>query len=213
MSGLDSVFRDLIVKAEPVENPGDFRRDGLLYCGKCGVAKQCRIELEGTALVVGCMCQCQQDEYEAERREIARREQVMRSMSLRVQGIQDRALTGCTFRSSEDSPILQKCRKYVDRWPEMREANSGLLFWGGVGCGKTHAAACIANALIDQGTPALMTSFLKILNSGWDKTEITGQMKYFPLLVIDDLGAERRVITRWKSWSWWWMSVTNPACR
>lgn len=73
----------------------------------------------------------------------------------------------------------------------MLEHNNGLLFWGNVGTGKTFAAACIANALIDNGVPALVTSFPRILNSGWDKTEIIGQMKEFPLLVIDDLGVER----------------------
>ena len=58
--------------------------------------------------------------------------------------------------------------------------------------GKTFAAACIANALIDRGVPALVTSFPRILNGGWDKSEIISQMKRFPLMVIDDLGAERQ---------------------
>ena len=38
----------------------------------------------------------------------------------------------------------------------MLEHNNGLLFWGNVGTGKTFAAACIANALIDNGVPALV---------------------------------------------------------
>ena len=38
-----------------------------------------------------------------------------------------------------------------------------------------------------------MTSFPKILNSGnWDKKQLTDEMKFFDLLVIDDLGTERK---------------------
>ena len=48
-----------------------------------------------------------------------------------------------------------------------------------------------ANALIARGIPALITSFPRILNAGWDKREIAEQMRQYPLLVIDDLGAER----------------------
>ena len=57
--------------------------------------------------------------------------------------------------------------------------------------GKTFAAACIANQLIDRGIPAMITSFPRILSAGYDKQDIIDQMRYYPLLVIDDLGAER----------------------
>ena len=73
----------------------------------------------------------------------------------------------------------------------MYTQNNGLLLWGNTGNGKTYAAACIANALIARGIPALITSFPRILNAGWDKREIAEQMRQYPLLVIDDLGAER----------------------
>lgn len=41
----------------------------------------------------------------------------------------------------------------------------GLLLYGGVGTGKTFAAACIVNALIDTGRPCLMTNFARVLNT------------------------------------------------
>ena len=37
----------------------------------------------------------------------------------------------------------------------------------------------------------MITSFPRILSAGYDKQDIIDQMRYYPLLVIDDLGAER----------------------
>ena len=89
------------------------------------------------------------------------------------------------------SEEIVKCKRYADAWDDMRRENNGLLLWGNTGNGKTFAAACIANELIDRGIPAMITSFPRILNAGYDKQEIIEQVHYYPLLVIDDLGAER----------------------
>lgn len=191
MNGIGSVIEELAQKSAAKRKPGDYTRDGLLYCGACGMAKECRIDLGDGPIVVGCTCQCVEREHQAEEEKRRTEERMLHASGLRVQGIQDKAVRGYTFRAAEDSKNIARCRKYVERWPEMLANNNGLLFWGSVGTGKTFAAACIANAVIDRCVPVLMTSFPKILNSGWDKTEITAQMKHFPLLVIDDLGAER----------------------
>ena len=175
------------------ELPGDYRgEDGLLYCGKCHTQKQCRITIMGQEDIVRCQCRCAAEKYEAEERRRKKQEEMGRISTLRVQGIQDKAVREYTFAKAEQTAEIIRCQKYVEHWPEVLENNSGLLFWGGVGNGKTFAAACIANALIDRGIPALVTSFPRILNGGWDKSEIIGQMKRFPLMVIDDLGAERQ---------------------
>ena len=74
----------------------------------------------------------------------------------------------------------------------MKEINAGLLFYGNVGAGKTFAAGCIANALIDKGVPVMVTSLPRIINSGWERSEIIGQLKRYPLLILDDFGVERK---------------------
>ena len=74
----------------------------------------------------------------------------------------------------------------------MLENNIGLLIYGDTGNGKTHAAACIANALIDECVPVMMTSFPRILSGGFDKSSTIAEMNRYPLVVIDDLGAERQ---------------------
>ena len=67
-----------------------------------------------------------------------------------------------------------------------------MLLWGTCGNGKSFAAACIANALIDRGVPALMTSFPAILKDFTNESEIERIMREYDLVIIDDLGAERQ---------------------
>ncbi len=195
MSGFVDTFYDIAKKAAKLspENPGDYRADdGLLYCGKCHTQKQCRINLMGKEDIVGCLCKCEAERLDAEDRALKKREEMARVNSLRVRGIQDKAAREHTFDRADQTPEIIKCHRYVDRWPEMLRNNIGLMFWGAVGNGKTFAASCIANALIDRGIPVLVTSFPRILNAGWDKSEIISQMSHFPLMVIDDLGTERK---------------------
>lgn len=52
----------------------------------------------------------------------------------------------------------------MENWKKVRGDNLGLLLWGEVGSGKSFLVAWIANALLEQGVPVLMTNFLKILN-------------------------------------------------
>lgn len=101
-----------------------------------------------------------------------------------------------TFQTTRDNErALKLCRRYADGFSEMVNRNQGLLFWGDVGTGKTFAAACIANALLDKKTPVVMTSFVKLLekmqNFNEDDNKLISQLNKAKLLIIDDLGAER----------------------
>lgn len=192
----DDIFATLVRRSAALAVPeeGDFLRDGLLHCGKCGKPKQCRVPLRGDTQkpeVVGCCCDCTNEAYLRGKEEREREEKRLRIEALRADGIRDKSLTACRFDASEMTDGLLKCKRYAEHWKEMQEQNSGLLLWGNTGTGKTYAAACIANYLIDCGTPAMVTSFPRILNAGWDKQEIIDQMHYYPLVVIDDLDAER----------------------
>ena len=48
------------------------------------------------------------------------------------------------------TPQLAKARGYVQNWDEFKKAGIGLIMFGDVGTGKSYAAGCIANALIDR---------------------------------------------------------------
>lgn len=188
---VDALIDSIAKKAEPVRDLVDYEKDGLLYCGHCNTPKQCRIPIGGTVRLVGCQCACAAREYEAEKKARADREKRLRIETLRADGIRDKSLTACRFDKATMSDEIVKCKRYADAWDDMRRENNGLLLWGNTGNGKTFAAACIANELIDRGIPAMITSFPRILNAGYDKKEIVEQVHYYPLMVIDDLGAER----------------------
>ena len=188
---VDALIDSIAKKVEPVRDLVDYEKDGLLYCGHCNTPKQCRIPIGGNVRLVGCQCACAAREYEAEKKARADREKRLRIETLRADGIRDKSLTACRFDKATMSDEIVKCKRYADAWDDMRRENNGLLLWGNTGNGKTFAAACIANKLIDRGIPAMITSFPRILNAGYDKQEIIEQVHYYPLLVIDDLGAER----------------------
>ena len=199
MNGLQELIETVAAKAEQPYSIGDYQKDGLLHCGKCRTPKQTVVELFGEHKTVGCMCRCMTQKREAETARRKEQEQLERIHRLRVNGIADRSVRNCTFASADGSnrEILSRCRRYSDRWPEMLADNIGLLFWGNTGNGKTHAAACIANALIDRGVPVLMTNFPKILGAltglyAEERISYLESLSEFPLLVIDDLGAERQ---------------------
>lgn len=72
----------------------------------------------------------------------------------------------------------------------------GVVFFGPVGSGKTFAAGCIANALLDRGVPVLMTNFPKLLALAGDGREVSWteeiqKMQNYSLVILDDFGAER----------------------
>lgn len=84
----------------------------------------------------------------------------------------------------------------------MVKKNQGLLMYGNVGTGKTFAAACIANYLLDRKVPTVMTSFVKIVDSADLKNRETAnafisRLNRARLLIIDDLGPSGARIMLW----------------
>ena len=110
-----------------------------------------------------------------------------------AQGLMD-----CTFdRDNGAVPQLAWARQYVEHWPEMRRENMGLLFWGPAGTGKTFAAACIANALVDLEVGVRMITLGEaLLNlfgmSGEERIQYLEVLTTCGLLILDDFGVERR---------------------
>ena len=107
-------------------------------------------------------------------------------------------LMSCTFdRDNGAVPQLAWARQYVEHWPEMRRENMGLLFWGPAGTGKTFAAACIANALVDLEVGVRMITLGEaLLNlfgmSGEERIQYLEVLTTCGLLILDDFGVERR---------------------
>lgn len=172
--------------------------DGLLYCGKCHTRKQTRVSILGIKKTPYCLCQCEVEKREREEAEIKRRELARKVSEYRRMGFPESMMQEWTFDNSDgtNDKIMEAARRYALNFDEFRKQGKGLLLFGTVGTGKTYAAACIANALIDRGIPVLMTNFARIANTVggmWEgKQEYYDSLNKFPLLILDDLAAERK---------------------
>lgn len=180
------------------EEEGDYinPEDGLLYCGKCNTRKQVRVNLLGRECVQYCNCLCKSEAYEKRREEEKRKERMDRIKDLRRAGFPDADMQKMRFEvdDGKNEYLMNVARRYVDNFPKMLEEGQGLLFFGEVDGGKTFAAACIVNALIDKGYPCMITNFGRLINrisNSFDgRQEFIDSLNNFDLLAIDDLGTE-----------------------
>lgn len=188
------------------EHEGDYRNeDGLLMCGKCHTQKECVLpKSDGTTRTVRCACNCSVEQNEREAEEKRKRDRMQYLDSMRRTGFPDAEMREWTFAKSDHGDQRNEtiARKYVANFDAMREQGTGLLLCGQVGTGKSFLAAAIANELISQGTPCLMTNFSRLISRISEK--FGGDQKYldalnrFDLLIIDDLGAERDSDFTWE---------------
>lgn len=183
------------IKAEQGDYYGD---DGLLMCGKCNTPKQTRVFIFDKERTPFCLCKCEvekRDREEAERKRIEFEKQVK---SYRRMGFPESRMQYWTFANDDgtNAKISAVARNYVENFDRMRKDGKGLLLFGKTGTGKSFAAACIANALIDKGYPVLMTNFARIRNTVQGlfggRQEYYDSFNRFPLLILDDLAAESK---------------------
>ena len=203
MIEITAEIRALIDKAAAgVELAGDEYidpADGLIHCKKCGGQRQTVVPCFGKSgyFMPRCICQCQR-EAEEQRKAAEERQRCMERIKRRkAQGLQDRYLYDYTFSNDNgQNPLMDKAHAYVENWKEAYKSNIGLLLFGDVGTGKSFFAGCIANALLEQGVPVLMTNFSRILNAlsglySEEKNQYIDSLNQYSLLIIDDLGIER----------------------
>ena len=192
-----------------VRNPGDYEdEEGLLVCGVCGEQRQKFIDFAAPTeddpnhtkkLKVATMCRCEREVEERRKREKQNEEDMERIRKLKKASLMDEKLSGATFRNFKPTKYnarnLKLCQRYAEKFDLMLEKNQGLLFWGDVGTGKSFAAACIANYLLERKIPVIMTSFVKLLEviqaSREEEPAILNRLGYAKLVIFDDLGAER----------------------
>lgn len=181
------------------EKPDDYRDEsGILHCGVCHKPKQFHIKVLGIDKIVPCICDCVKKQNDERRRKDEQEEEMRR-----IQRLKDGSLMPGKFRQASFELYTERkgnkaahdaATAYCKKWPEMKKNNQGILFYGKVGTGKSYTAACIANYLLDQGIPVIMTSFVKILQdvrSAENEGEYIAILNTASLLIIDDLGAER----------------------
>lgn len=92
---------------------------------------------------------------------------------------------------------LEICQQFVADFSRTQES---MLFYGGVGLGKTFLSSCIAKALIDAGEHVIYQSavslFAQYLDYQFNRADAAAsrtrfeRLKACDLLIIDDLGSE-----------------------
>jgi len=152
----------------------------------------------------------EQERLECERKQ-AEEDHKMRNRIRKIigeSGMRDRFLSR-TFESFEvmndNKRAFKAVRAYADNFAAMTPqkgnpapGRNGIFISGGVGTGKTHLAAAIANQLMHQGTPVICMTMIDLLerikrtyaSAKDDEVSVLTLYKSVPLLIIDDMGKE-----------------------
>lgn len=171
--------------------------DGLLRCTVCDGKRQTIITppFEGAKpRTVRCWCNCPTAQDLAKEREKQIKMEQYRSVCFR--GTEE--MRGFTFDTDDgkgNPQLMQAARKYAEDFPQHLRDGMGLLYYGGVGTGKTFLAACIANEVLAKGYKVKMTNFATVADEMWavpDKAAYIADLAKYPLLILDDLGVERK---------------------
>ena len=194
-SYIDEAANQNILEAGEYMDP----EDGLIHCGVCHERRQTVVKRfrHPGYFIPRCPCSCQIEEERQRKEQQAQLERMERIKRRRAYGLRDKSLYVYTFDHDNGSnPVMEKARAYVRNWKEALRNNTGLLLFGDVGTGKSFFAGCIANALLDQDVPVLMTSFPTILNQltgvyPEERVDFINSLNDYDLLIIDDLGVER----------------------
>lgn len=180
--------------------------DGLLYCRICGQPRQMEIELPfgdvKKKMTVGCICECVTKRNAEEKAAIADYERKLRiERNIKSSGLSPTQRSfkfETAFRRPGNSDALSTAKIYAENFETISkrsEGNKGILFCGRSGSGKTFIASCIANELLKSGYRVIIKTANELVSDLEDRESERETLKKFAaadLLIIDDLGAERK---------------------
>lgn len=172
--------------------------DGLIHCTSCRGRRQAMVTVGDRTIYPRVLCACQRVAEDARKQTekiVELRDKIQRNRAIGLSEPQHRAYT-FELDQGYNPELMGKARRYAENWEQMYGKGMGLLIWGDVGTGKSFAAGCIANALLDRGISVMMTNFSRILNAlsslQWgDRNQYIDNLNQYSLLIIDDLGIER----------------------
>ena len=212
MGEFDGLLQGAVRQAQAANQPenGDYYDDeGFLVCGNCHTRRQVEVNMPDLKAVpfdpkkkvrvkMPVSCRCRAERRKQEEQMLMQDREMRAAQTLQRQSLMDERLRDISFdgfqQTKDNAYNLKLCLRYAKHFDEMMAKNQGLLFYGGVGTGKTFAAACIANHLLSLRVPVVMTSFVKLLETmqgfSEDDGALIARLNREKLLIIDDLGTE-----------------------
>lgn len=189
---------DMINTAERVypDRPGDFVKDGKVYCGTCGKVRRASFKALGQVITPRVPCDC--DKADMERAEEQSREfaESVRVRERKRDCFPEQGLRDWTFENDDNkNPTLTAdMHSYVEGFAEHLKTGTGIMMYGDTGTGKTYAACEVANALLDMGYSVKFEKLSQAVNNltrTEDRQGYIDRLCEVDLLILDDLGAER----------------------
>lgn len=172
----------------------EYLKGGIKYCTNCNQPLQIKINTLGKEYLMPVKCSCQQEvdiKQQAKLIEIKRNANIEKLRN----GITDAKYKAMTF----EADLYKKIRfahKYANSFKRYLKENIGLVIMGGTGSGKTFAAACIANAVVEQEYSVYMANMGYIIDRmtnlfSQDRLDYIAKLQRYSLLIIDDFGTSR----------------------
>ena len=200
---IDPILSAIIDTADAANTaPDDYinPEDGLKYCGKCHTPKEAYFAEKHRFNGIDrhpTDCKCAAEERERREAEMREFNRINHINLLRSEAFSDIPVADWRF---DNAPVmtkqLTKAKEYAEKWDDFSREGIGLLLFGNVGTGKSYAAGCIANALIDRMISVLYVDMTDVVNRmqgnfGADRDSYLKRSTRPDLLILDDLGAER----------------------
>lgn len=174
-------------------NSRDYIERGLYHCYKCNTPKQALIEFNGKQIKVACICECREKEIKKKEEQEAMLKREEYTEYLKFIGLPEKKMKEWTFDKAVRNEIIVAAEKYASDFDYYLKQGKGILFYGSVGTGKTYAAVCIANYLMNKGISCLVTSLTRLYNEVeyGNNQEVLENLSKYKLIVLDDFGSER----------------------
>ena len=170
-------------------------------CGACGEDIM-KMVIPQLSLEYPLPCKCQREKMAKEKAEkdAAHHRLMVHILTDHAQipiDAQKWTLENFTARTGAEK-AFDIAKQYAERFSKAKQKGAGLVIYGCTGCGKSHLAAAIANAVIRQEyavrwwtVPELYAEIRATYSGNGSEGDILHECKNVSLLILDDLGAEK----------------------
>lgn len=194
-TGSEKQVESVIVNGQP------HKRGTGQICGKCGEEFQ-KMVIPSLGLEYNLPCACERKKIYEDKAKLKEDERRLCLHLLTERAQLPIDARDWTFKNFIMRPGAEKAfdysKQYAERFPKAKRDGAGIIIHGCTGCGKSHLAAAIANAVIQQEytvrwwtVPELYAEIRSTYHGVGNEGDILHECKNVSLLILDDLGAEK----------------------